>query len=102
MGTVDFQEMSTFCNLLAKGTEDEKFRFLFKACDVSDSGEIDMENDTVSQLYANRVAHEVFVQADRDKSGTINFKEFMFWAKRGGRTVDQFFELFPIFSVFLK
>mmetsp|Transcript_73972 Transcript_73972/g.143029 ORF Transcript_73972/g.143029 Transcript_73972/m.143029 type:complete len:263 (+) Transcript_73972:73-861(+) len=137
-GTVDFQELSSFCTLLAKGTEDEKFKFLFKACDVSDSGEIDMgemrlmikdmaltchelypewsmvRNETdanlwahmdqehVAQLYANRLAHDVFVQADRDKSGTINFKEFLFWAKRGGKAVDSFFELFPIFSVFLK
>jgi len=137
-GTVSFQEMCSFCNLLAKGTEEEKFKFLFRACDVSDSGQIDMgemrimikemaltcnevypewtmvrnetdadlwahmEHDTVAQLYANRLAHDVFVQADKDKSGTITFKEFLFWAKRGGRTVDQFFELFPIFSVFLK
>lgn len=137
-GTVDFQEMSTFCNLLARGTEEDKFKFLFNACDVSDSGKIDieemrtviremaltchelypewtmvrtevdadlwahMDNDTIAQLYANRLAHDVFLQADKTKTGTINLKEFIFWAKRGGRTVDSFFELFPIFSVFIK
>mmetsp|Transcript_111580 Transcript_111580/g.216084 ORF Transcript_111580/g.216084 Transcript_111580/m.216084 type:complete len:259 (+) Transcript_111580:71-847(+) len=137
-GTVDFQEMSAFCNLLAKGTEEDKFKFLFNACDVSDSGNIDigemrtmikemaltchelypewsmvrtevdadlwahMDSDVVAQLYANRLAHDVFVQADKDKSGGLSLKEFIFWAKRGGKTVDAFFELFPIFSVFLK
>jgi len=137
-GTVDFQEMCSFCNLLAKGDEKSKLEFLFNACDVSDSGSIDigemrsmiktmaltcqelypewsmvrnqtdanlwahMDNDTVAQLYANRLAKDFFMQADADKSGTITLKEFIFWAKRGGRTVDAFFELFPIFSVFLK
>jgi len=137
-GTVDFQEMCAFCNLLAKGTDADKLNFLFNACDVSDSGSIDMDEmrtmikemaitcldlypewsmvrnetdanlwahmdgDKLAQLYANRLAKEVFLQADRDKSGTITRKEFIFWAKRGGRTVDAFFELFPIFTVFLK
>jgi len=39
-GTVDFKEMSSFCKALAKGSTQEKAKFMFKACDLDGDNQI--------------------------------------------------------------
>lgn len=40
-GTVDFDEMNHFCHTLAKGTRQEKAKFMFDACDTNDNGMVE-------------------------------------------------------------
>jgi len=101
-GTIDMGEMRTMIKEMALTCLDLYPEWSMVRTETDANLWAHIEPDDVAQLYANRLARDVFLQADRDKSGTITLKEFIFWAKRGGRTVDAFFELFPIFSVFLK
>lgn len=101
-GSIDIEEMRTMIKEMALTCHEIYPEWSMIRTDMDADLWAHMENDDVAQLYANRLAHDVFVQADKDKSGTVDLKEFLFWSKRGGKTVDSFFELFPIFSVFLK
>lgn len=133
-GTVDIDEMTSFCTKLAKGSFNAKARFVFNACDINNNGVIeeyeirkmiknlvlachdsvphytmakteedaslfhDIELHEVAQFIANKMCYEIFKIADKDKDGHVDWKEFSFWIKRGGRTVDSFFELFSVFD----
>jgi len=101
-GSIDKEEMRTMIKEMALTCIDlyPEWSMVRNETDANLWAHIEM--DDVAQLYANRLARNVFLQADRDKSGDLNLKEFIFWAKRGGKSVDHFFELFPIFSVFIK
>merc|ERR1712032_1302904 len=62
----------------------------------------DMDTQKLAQLTANKMVFEIFTVADKDRSGTIELNELIFWLKRGGKTVNEFQELFPVFDVFTK
>ena len=55
---------------------------------------------TIEQVHANRLTYSMFLEADKDKSGSLDFKEFNFWVTRGGKTVNSFLELFQFFDAF--
>lgn len=59
----------------------------------------DLTNNAIAQFKANMMSFEVFKVADKDNSGGIDWKEFNFWIKRGGKSVNAFFELFHVFDL---
>jgi len=61
-----------------------------------------LSNEDVAQFETNRIVYDMFISAGRSGSGVINLKEFLYWYKRGGKTVNEFRNLFPIFDVLIK
>lgn len=59
----------------------------------------DLELEQIAAAVANRMVFEIFNVADTDKGGTINFKEFQFWYKRGDKTVKAFNDIFALFDL---
>lgn len=134
-GTVEFKEVIKFCKTLSQGTQSDKAKFLFSACDLNNNGQIEMfemrkllknmmlscheslpdytlvktEADvnmladldiaTIAVILGNRMAYELFLAADTDKGGTIDFKEFSFWLNRGGKSQRELVALFPFFEI---
>jgi len=58
-----------------------------------------LDNNAVAQIETNRIVYDMFMSAGRAGVGKINLKEFLYWYKRGGKTVNEFRNLFPIFDI---
>lgn len=55
--------------------------------------------DQIALLQANRLAFDIFKDADLDGNGAIDLKEFLFWFSRGSENVDKFAEIFQFFDL---
>lgn len=55
--------------------------------------------EEIAAVVGNRLSYEIFKEADKDKSDTLELKEFMFWFTRGGKIVNEFAELFKLFDL---
>ena len=89
-GTIDIAEFMETIELVISGTDKDKIRFAFDLHDLDDSGFIDqielkilieqsfLENNLdYDEFQLDLLVDEFFRRADTDKSGTIDFGEFL-------------------------
>lgn len=102
-GTVDYDEFISTIEEITNGSKDKKIRFAFKLHDLDNSGFIDKEELSIliSQSFVENnldydefqlslLVDEFFLKADKDKSGTIDFDEFLNIATDSPDFIDGF------------
>ena len=89
-GTIDSSEFMNTLESIVNGNKNEKIRFAFKIHDLDNSGFIDrkelkilikqsfIENNlSFDNFQLELLVEEFFIRADKDKSNTIDFNEFL-------------------------
>jgi len=89
-GSIDFEEFMATIETIISGTNQDKIKFAFNLHDLDDSGFIDrpelkilieqsfLENNLdYDEFQLDLLVDEFFKRADKDKSGTIDFNEFL-------------------------
>ena len=89
-GSIDFKEFIETIEIIIGGKKEDKIKFAFDLHDLDDSGFIDrselkilieqsfLENNLdYDEFQLDLLVDEFFKRADTDKSGTIDFNEFL-------------------------
>ena len=111
-GKIEFNEFAVLCSKLSKGTPLMKFGMFFRTADVDDSGALDKAElasmldvlihvcgkEHKGALSAGELAGVIFAEADTNKDGTIDVKEFKAWVQKHSSTSVKLLYMLGIFA----
>ena len=111
-GKIDFYEFAAICSKLSKGMPLMKFGMFFRTADVDDSGALNKEelasmldvlihvcgNEQKGALSANELAGAILAEADANKDGSIDVKEFKAWVQKHSSTSVKLLYMLGVFA----